>query len=229
MACDTFIKIAQKCRRHFVQVQAGEVTPFIEEILSTISTIICDLQPQQVHTFYEAVGYMISAQNEKFVQEPLIERYMLLPNQVWDDIINQATRNVDVLKDPDAVKQLANILKVLVILFVCFVSLYNLVNTCFLFWFLDECSSMQSIGSPVRLTARSDLFGHVERLQSHVGEHQWCNCSQWRKRNQAATHQKYAFSKEGNVKTHLGLGVTFQRSRTSIGQLHPSITERGSV
>jgi len=113
MACDTFIKIAQKCRRHFVQVQAGEVTPFIEEILSTISTIICDLQPQQVHTFYEAVGYMISAQTEKFVQEPLIERYMLLPNQVWDDIINQATRNVDVLKDPDAVKQLANILKVL--------------------------------------------------------------------------------------------------------------------
>jgi len=112
MACDTFIKIAQKCRRHFVQVQAGEVTPFIEEILSTISTIICDLQPQQVHTFYEAVGYMISAQSEKFVQEPLIERYMLLPNQVWDDIINQATRNVDVLKDPDAVKQLANILKV---------------------------------------------------------------------------------------------------------------------
>lgn len=116
MACDTFIKIAQKCRRHFVQVQAGEVTPFIEEILSTISTIICDLQPQQVHTFYEAVGYMISAQNEKFVQEPLIERYMLLPNQVWDDIINQATRNVDVLKDPDAVKQLANILKVQLLL-----------------------------------------------------------------------------------------------------------------
>jgi len=48
MACDTFIKIAQKCRRHFVQMQAGEVMPFIEEILSNISTIICDLQPQQV-------------------------------------------------------------------------------------------------------------------------------------------------------------------------------------
>nr|CAG4640611.1 EOG090X00LI [Eulimnadia texana] len=111
MACDTFIKIAQKCRRHFVQVQVGEIMPFIEEILSTISTIICDLQPQQVHTFYEAVGYMISAQTEKPVQEHLIERYMHLPNQVWDDIINQATRNVDVLKDPDAVKQLANILK----------------------------------------------------------------------------------------------------------------------
>lgn len=48
MACDTFIKIAQKCRRHFVQVQVGEVMPFIDEILNNINTIICDLQPQQV-------------------------------------------------------------------------------------------------------------------------------------------------------------------------------------
>jgi exportin-1 len=48
MACDTFIKIALKCRRHFVQMQVGEVMPFIEEILAGISTIICDLQPQQV-------------------------------------------------------------------------------------------------------------------------------------------------------------------------------------
>jgi exportin-1 len=48
MACDTFIKISQKCRRHFVQVQVGEVMPFIDEILNSINTIICDLQPQQV-------------------------------------------------------------------------------------------------------------------------------------------------------------------------------------
>nr|KAF6430530.1 exportin 1 [Molossus molossus] len=111
MACDTFIKIAQKCRRHFVQVQVGEVMPFIDEILNNINTIICDLQPQQVHTFYEAVGYMISAQMDQTVQEHLIEKYMLLPNQVWDSIIQQATKNVDILKDPETVKQLGSILK----------------------------------------------------------------------------------------------------------------------
>eukprot|EP00063_Salmo_salar_P066825 XP_014041660.1 PREDICTED: exportin-1-like [Salmo salar] len=92
MACDTFIKIAQKCRRHFVQVQVGEVMPFIDEILNNINTIICDLQPQQVHTFYEAVGYMIGAQTDQAVQEHIIEKYMLLPNQVWDSIIQQATK-----------------------------------------------------------------------------------------------------------------------------------------
>lgn len=111
MACDTFIKIAQKCRRHFVTTQVGEACPFIEEILSTVSSIICDLQTLQVHTFYEAVGYMISAQADQMAQEALIEKYMLLPNQVWDDIISQASRNVDILKDPEAVIQLVSILK----------------------------------------------------------------------------------------------------------------------
>ena len=48
MACDTFIKIAQKCRRQFVQIQVGEVMPFIDELLAQINSIICDLQPQQV-------------------------------------------------------------------------------------------------------------------------------------------------------------------------------------
>ena len=87
MACDTFIKIAQKCKRHFISVQVGEVMPFIEEILNTSTQIICDLQPQQCHTFYEAVGLMISAQTDAVTQERLIEQYMLLPNQSFDQFI----------------------------------------------------------------------------------------------------------------------------------------------
>jgi len=94
-----------------VQIQVGEVMPFIDELLTSINTIICDLQPQQVQTFYEAVGHMISASTDQSQQEQLIEKYMQLPNQVWDDIINQASKNVDVLKDHEAVKQLGSILK----------------------------------------------------------------------------------------------------------------------
>lgn len=48
MACDTFIKIAQKCRRHFVTIQVGESYAFIDEILMNLRTIICDLGQQQV-------------------------------------------------------------------------------------------------------------------------------------------------------------------------------------
>lgn len=53
MACDTFIKIAIKCRRYFVTIQPNEACTFIDEILSTMSSIICDLQPQQVRVVRE--------------------------------------------------------------------------------------------------------------------------------------------------------------------------------
>jgi hypothetical protein len=80
MACDTFIKIANKCKRHFVVLQPGETEPFIEEIVRTMRKITCDLSPQQVHTFYEACGYMISAQGQKNIQERLIQELMSYPN-----------------------------------------------------------------------------------------------------------------------------------------------------
>lgn len=81
MACDTFIKIASKCKRHFVVLQPGEMEPFIDEIVRNLRKITCDLSPQQVHTFYEACGNMINAQGQKSTQERLIAELMSLPNQ----------------------------------------------------------------------------------------------------------------------------------------------------
>jgi len=111
MACDTFIKIAQKCRRHFVIQQSGESEPFVDEILRTLDHITVDLSPQQVHTFYEAVGHMIAAQPNRTTQEKLITKLMELPNTAWDALMAQASSNVDVLSNPDNVKILSNILK----------------------------------------------------------------------------------------------------------------------
>ncbi|KAH8117543.1 CRM1 C terminal-domain-containing protein [Phellopilus nigrolimitatus] len=111
MACDTFIKIAQKCRRHFVMQQSGEQEPYVDEILRLLHRITVDLSPQQVHTFYEAVGYMISAQPNKPQQEKLIARLMELPNNAWDSLMAQAAQNMDVLSSVDNIKILANVLK----------------------------------------------------------------------------------------------------------------------
>ncbi|KJA20251.1 hypothetical protein HYPSUDRAFT_203952 [Hypholoma sublateritium FD-334 SS-4] len=111
MACDTFIKIAQKCRRHFVMQQSGEQEPFVDEILRLLHRITVDLSPQQVHTFYEAVGYMISAQPNKPQQEKLIAKLMDLPNNAWDSLMAQAAQNMDVLSSNDNIKILANVLK----------------------------------------------------------------------------------------------------------------------
>ncbi|ERF74905.1 Exportin-1 [Endocarpon pusillum Z07020] len=111
MACDTFIKIANKCKRHFVALQPGETEPFIEEIVRNMRKITCDLSPQQVHTFYEACGYMISAQGQKSLQDRLIENLMSFPNQAWDQIIQQANANPAILQDSETIKVVGNIMK----------------------------------------------------------------------------------------------------------------------
>ncbi|KAI9739393.1 MAG: Karyopherin transporter [Claussenomyces sp. TS43310] len=111
MACDTFIKIARQCKRHFVALQPGEQEPFIEEIVRTMRKITCDLSPQQVHTFYEACGYMIAAQPQKNAQERLIAELMSYPNAAWDAIINQATQNPAILQDGDTIKVIGNVMK----------------------------------------------------------------------------------------------------------------------
>jgi exportin-1 len=111
MACDTFIKIARQCKRHFVALQPGESEPFIEEIVRTMRKITCDLSPQQVHTFYEACGYMIAAQPQKNAQERLIAELMSYPNAAWDAIISQATSNPSILQDADTIKVIGNVMK----------------------------------------------------------------------------------------------------------------------
>ncbi|KAJ1533811.1 Karyopherin transporter [Nowakowskiella sp. JEL0078] len=111
MACDTFIKISQKCKRQFINQQQQEIRPYIEDILDSISQHTSDLQPHQVQTFYEAIGHMISAAPTKALQERWIVRLMELPNTRWQEIIKRLHVNMNELSQPEIVKALNNILK----------------------------------------------------------------------------------------------------------------------
>jgi exportin-1 len=64
-----------------------------------------------VHTFYEAVGNMIAASIDNVQQTKLIDKYMQLPNDVWNTIIVEAKKSVDCLKEPEIVSNILNILK----------------------------------------------------------------------------------------------------------------------
>ena len=100
MAYETFIKIAQKCRQHFITVQLEESQSFVDEILTNINGTICHLEAHQVHTFDETVGNMIAASIDNVQQVRLIAKYMQLPNDVWNTIIAVAKKSVERLKDP---------------------------------------------------------------------------------------------------------------------------------
>ncbi|XP_042053265.1 protein EXPORTIN 1A-like [Salvia splendens] len=111
MACDTFLKIVQKCRRKFVIVQVGEKEPFVSELLTTLLTTIVDLEPHQIHSFYESVGNMIQAETDPLRRGEYLQKLMELPNQKWGEIIGQARQSVDFLKDQDVIRAVLNILQ----------------------------------------------------------------------------------------------------------------------
>ncbi|KAI8321969.1 hypothetical protein GQ54DRAFT_297658 [Martensiomyces pterosporus] len=111
MACDTFVTIAQKCRRHFIAHQPGESNPFVEDIIANANSITSDLEPHQINRFCEAVGYLISAQLNPQVQKELIDGLMKPANEAWDSLVQQASQNMNVLEDLNFVKQLGNILR----------------------------------------------------------------------------------------------------------------------
>ncbi|XP_061355285.1 protein EXPORTIN 1A isoform X3 [Gastrolobium bilobum] len=111
MACDTFLKIVQKCKRKFVITQVGENEPFVSELLSGLPTTIADLETHQIHSFYESVGNMIQAESDAQKRDEYLQRLMELPNQKWLEIIGQARQNVDFLKDQDVIRTVLNILQ----------------------------------------------------------------------------------------------------------------------
>ncbi|KAL6757535.1 exportin [Haematococcus lacustris] len=113
MACDTFLKICNRCRRKFVVQQVQEREPFLSELLapSTLAETIHDLQPHQVHTFYEAVGLMIGAEGEASKREEYLARLMAPPNATWQTILASAQGNPDVLKAPEATRSIQNVLQ----------------------------------------------------------------------------------------------------------------------
>lgn len=111
MACDTFIKIVQKCKYHFVIQQPRESEPFIQTIIREIQKTTSDLQPQQVHTFYKACGIIISEERNTVERTRLLSELMQLPNMAWDAIVEQSTANPALLLDAETVKIIANIIK----------------------------------------------------------------------------------------------------------------------
>ncbi|KAJ2647567.1 Karyopherin transporter [Coemansia sp. RSA 1250] len=112
MACDTFVTIAQRCRRHFIAHQPGEVSPFVDEIIANAESITSDLMPQQVNRFCEAVGFLISAQLNTQTQAQLISGLMKPYNDIWNNLVQKVGENINVLEDLNVVKQLGNVLRV---------------------------------------------------------------------------------------------------------------------
>lgn len=77
MACDTFLKICNKCKAQFVMHQRDESEKFVLELLRKLEGTIQDLSPTQISSFYEAVGLMISAEHVRNEKESFLVRLVV--------------------------------------------------------------------------------------------------------------------------------------------------------
>jgi len=113
MACDTFLKIAGKCKRKFVTIQAEETAPFLCELVDMLPSVISDLEPHQVQAFYEAAGVMLSDKGPSVAidRRAVLGKLMELPNRTWRLIMEQAGQNVESLVEPNTMKEIVKILK----------------------------------------------------------------------------------------------------------------------
>ncbi|CAK8989114.1 Exportin-1 (Exp1) (Chromosome region maintenance 1 protein homolog) [Durusdinium trenchii] len=112
MACDTFLKIAQKCRTQFVGLHPSETRPFIDELLDSIHAIVNNLSPHQRHTFFEAVGYMVREQQNEQIRNQLLERLMSTSTQQWKEIMQLGNQNPQALSELPTITTLADVLHV---------------------------------------------------------------------------------------------------------------------
>lgn len=112
MACDTFLKIAHKCKSQFVILHQTEQTPFINYMLSEFDVIVAKLQPHQRHVVYEAVGYMIKMENDERVRNALLEKLMSPTSSRWKELMTLGAQNPEALKKPESIQSIADILRV---------------------------------------------------------------------------------------------------------------------
>uniref|UniRef100_A0A7S0M413 Exportin-1 n=1 Tax=Cryptomonas curvata TaxID=233186 RepID=A0A7S0M413_9CRYP len=118
MACETFLKICQRCKQQFVKHQPQEQSPFIDQLLIGSSTVadigstIADLEAHQVNMFYEAVGCIVSAEQNPTKRDEIIQELFRLPNARWLEIIGLAMQDPTQLQNQDTMRSIAKILQI---------------------------------------------------------------------------------------------------------------------
>eukprot|EP00818_Percolomonas_sp_WS_P000424 CAMPEP_0117443390 /NCGR_PEP_ID=MMETSP0759-20121206/4670_1 /TAXON_ID=63605 /ORGANISM="Percolomonas cosmopolitus, Strain WS" /LENGTH=1065 /DNA_ID=CAMNT_0005235363 /DNA_START=185 /DNA_END=3382 /DNA_ORIENTATION=+ len=112
MACDTFLKICEQCSHKFVHKQHGDKHTFIDQIIDSLGSVICDLDARDIHTFYEAMGHMIrEAGYDPQFQKRCLAGLMRMPNEKWKSIVQSASENANTLKETPVMKNIVALLK----------------------------------------------------------------------------------------------------------------------
>jgi exportin-1 len=113
-ACETFLKISMKCGRCFIitNEKDGENEPYINTLVRTVQDDTKDLEPHQKLMFYEALGNMITYENDINQRITIISQLMQSTYNNWIEIFNNAGQNSDFLKNYQIARSLELIVRI---------------------------------------------------------------------------------------------------------------------
>ena len=109
-ACETFLKISIKCARNFTILQQNESEEYIKDLVRNVSETTKDLKPHQQLMFYEAIGNMINSENNISKKTFYIKQLMNEKDMQWNQIFDEAKRNINILNNNNVVKGLSLII-----------------------------------------------------------------------------------------------------------------------
>lgn len=112
MACETFLKIAQKCKHAIAQRYSDGDTWLLVTVLElTEQQTRSGIDDKYALYLYQAMGHLISASEEGY-RQPYMERLMAQPNSAWETVMAAATTDPASLFYPDTAKVITKVLTV---------------------------------------------------------------------------------------------------------------------
>ncbi|CDI78770.1 exportin, putative [Eimeria praecox] len=111
MACETFLKVAQKCKQTIAAAHQEDERSFVLSVIENHRQQTDVLDEKQQLLFFEAVGHIISA-TPPGVQTDCIAALMGNCLQRWEDIVVKGKQNTETLFAPQTARQLVQIIRI---------------------------------------------------------------------------------------------------------------------
>ncbi|CDI80118.1 exportin, putative [Eimeria acervulina] len=111
MACETFLKVAQKCKQTIAATHQEDERNFVLTVIENHSQQTSVLDEKQQLLFFEAVGHIISA-TPPGVQTECIAALMSSSLNKWKETLAQRNSNPDALFSVHSSRQLVHIIRI---------------------------------------------------------------------------------------------------------------------
>eukprot|EP00923_Selenidium_pygospionis_P028632 GHVN01051325.1.p1 GENE.GHVN01051325.1~~GHVN01051325.1.p1 ORF type:complete len:1134 (-),score=196.33 GHVN01051325.1:166-3567(-) len=112
MACNTLLKISQKCRSKLACKMEDDDEPFIVEMIHKLSDHLAGLETQRQRILvFESISHVIAAAEES-TRCHYISFLMQSVNQQWKDVIYTANQNPNMLLTLEVAKKVSDVLQV---------------------------------------------------------------------------------------------------------------------